>query len=1153
MPPLPQFSLPAVAPAGHFCDLEGVRCYCIDHAERLPPFLINLVSASDLWMFVASNGALSAGRVDANHALFPYQTVDRIYDSAGVVGPVTALAVDAPDGEVWWEPFAPHTSRLHRVTRRLYKSVAGDRLWLEEEHVGLRLTFRYGWSTADSHGFIRRCALLNHGSDPITVRVADGLRNLLPAGIPQRLQNSSSNLADAYKVAELWPDSRLAVFALSTTVVDQPTPIEALRASVVTSGGLPQARVYLEDRAWESLVRGEEPVPAARVRGLRGGYFLVQPVTLAAGGTERWTFVADIGASQAELVARAHRDATTDLDLALADASREATARLNRLVAMADGVQTCGDEVISTHHFANTLFNVLRGGTFLDGYAVPAEDFAAHVGRHNRAALVRHAARLRGLPAMIDRADLVAWAEATGDATLVRLAREYLPLMFSRRHGDPSRPWNRFSIRLQDAAGRRMLAYEGNWRDIFQNWEALALAYPHFLDAMVAKFLSASTADGYNPYRISQAGVDWEVPEPEDPWASIGYWGDHQVVYLLKLLEWSARFSPDALPLALRQVRYAYADVPYRIADYAAMRHNPRATITFDAPKHRDIMARVGQSGADARLIGSPDGTVRLVNLTEKLLVVALVRLTNFIPGGGIWMNTQRPEWNDANNALVGYGVSVVTLAYLRRFLVHFRTVFLPALGAEPVALSEPVAQLARQVRTILDRHGAVLAGESCDPRLCRGLVDALAAAGSSYRERLYAHGLGAAVNLGVDELQALMFMAQEFVDHSLRLNLRPDGLAHAYNLLEFAEHPAGLVVHHLPLMLEGQVAMLSSGLLSPAQAVKLLEALRASALFRPDQNSYLLYPDRDLPEFIARNRIPSTGWASCPLFAAMLAAADDRLVLRDQAGNLRFNADLVSREALEQRLELCAADPVWREQVAAQADQVRAVYETVFMHRAFTGRSGSMFGFEGLGCIYWHMVAKLLLAVQENFFAARQAGAPEASRLAVLYHDVRGGLGFNKTPAEYGAFPTDPYSHTPGHSGAQQPGMTGQVKEEILTRWGELGVTVKGGRISFQPALLRADEFGRRPVRMQVIRPGGRSEELTVPAEALAFTLAGTPVIYRRNGKGARLRIAWADGRADDLPGCRLDEAASAALLARDGTLGQIEVELGPGYRPLP
>ena len=45
-----------------------------------------------------------------------------------------------------------------------------------------------------------------------------------------------------------------------------------------------------------------------------------------------------------------------------------------------------------------------------------------------------------------------------------------------------------------------------------------------------------------------------------------------------------------------------------------------------------------------------------------------------------------------------------------------------------------------------------------------------------------------------------------------------------------------------------------------------------------------------------------------------------------------------------------------------------------------------------------------------------------------------------------YGAFPTDPYSHTPAGKGAQQPGMTGQVKEDVISRFGELGVEVKNG-----------------------------------------------------------------------------------------------------------
>jgi len=96
----------------------------------------------------------------------------------------------------------------------------------------------------------------------------------------------------------------------------------------------------------------------------------------------------------------------------------------------------------------------------------------------------------------------------------------------------PSRPWNRFAINLKKPDGSLKLDYEGNWRDIFQNWEALAYSYPEFVENMISTFLNATTVDGYNPYRITYQGLDWEVPEPSNPWSNIGYWSDHQIIYL---------------------------------------------------------------------------------------------------------------------------------------------------------------------------------------------------------------------------------------------------------------------------------------------------------------------------------------------------------------------------------------------------------------------------------------------------------------------------------------------------------------------------------------------------------------------------------------------------------------------------------------------
>ena len=91
------------------------------------------------------------------------------------------------------------------------------------------------------------------------------------------------------------------------------------------------------------------------------------------------------------------------------------------------------------------------------------------------------------IPEKIGYGELIERAARTGVPDIERLCREYLPLTFSRRHGDPSRPWNTFLINLKKADGGRQLDYQGNWRDIFQNWEALALSYPLYIEGMICK------------------------------------------------------------------------------------------------------------------------------------------------------------------------------------------------------------------------------------------------------------------------------------------------------------------------------------------------------------------------------------------------------------------------------------------------------------------------------------------------------------------------------------------------------------------------------------------------------------------------------------------------------------------------------------------
>ena len=119
----------------------------------------------------------------------------------------------------------------------------------------------------------------------------------------------------------------------------------------------------------------------------------------------------------------------------------------------------------------------MRGGIFDENYTIDRDDFASFVNHSNKKVYERYSEKIQSLPEQLDVFTLRASFEYSDDADLVRLSTEYLPLKFSRRHGDPSRPWNIFSINTKDEDGNKVLDYEGNWRDIFQNWEALA----HFI------------------------------------------------------------------------------------------------------------------------------------------------------------------------------------------------------------------------------------------------------------------------------------------------------------------------------------------------------------------------------------------------------------------------------------------------------------------------------------------------------------------------------------------------------------------------------------------------------------------------------------------------------------------------------------------------
>ncbi len=226
---------------------------------------------------------------------------------------------------------------------------------------------------------------------------------------------------------------------------------------------------------------------------------------------------------------------------------------------------------------------------------------------------------------------------------------------------------------------------------------------------------------------------------------------------------------------------------------------------------------------------------------------------------------------------------------------------------------------------------------------------------------------------------------------------------------------------------------------------------------------------------------------------------------------------------------------------IASDKTLLLYIFEEMFDHKSFTGRSGTFYGYEGLGSIYWHMVSKLLLATQENCLLAVANNESEETigRLLEHYYEINEGIGAHKSPELYGAFPTDPYSHTPGGKGAQQPGMTGQVKEDVLCRFGELGVFVEDGKLFFNPRLLRAEEFLSEA---KTFKYTAIDKELkTIPLEkgSLCFTYCQVPVIYKLEDNN-RVEVIYNDGSTS-----KLDETTSDKIFNRTGEVNQIIVSV--------
>jgi hypothetical protein len=1125
--------------------IDGENFYKISDHDAMRSFFMSIVSNSNHWMFISSNGGVSAGRKDSESALFPYYTDDKITESAEVTGSKSIFLVHKKGTRHIWEPFSDRYEGRYQVTRNLYKNFYGNKVLFEEVNHDLELTFRYQWNSSDKFGFVKKSKLINIGEENLSISMLDGIQNIMPYGVGSYLQNQTSNLVDAYKRSELEKETGIGIYALSAIIVDKAEPSEALKANLVWSLGLKNAKHLLSSLQLKNYRRGIPLKQEEDVKAEKGAYFINAEILLSSRAEKEWMIIADVNQTQSSLakISKAIKEEKQLQEIVKQDVE-EGTSHLIELNAASDGLQLTGDKFRDTRHFSNTLFNIMRGGIFDNNYQIEKWDFSSYLSKANKDVFKSFEHLINDLPDTFSISKLKEISGQVTDKNFRRLCLEYMPLKFSRRHGDPSRPWNKFSINTRNESdGSKILDYEGNWRDIFQNWEALAHSYPEFIESMIHKFLNASTFDGYNPYRVTKGGFDWETIEPDDPWSYIGYWGDHQIIYLLKFLEIIKKHAPGKIGDYFDKEIFVYANVPYKIKAYKDILKNPKDTIDFDLEANDKIFEDRSILGADGALLKDENGAIIHVNFIEKILATLLAKLSNFIPEGGIWMSTQRPEWNDANNALVGNGVSMVTLYYLRRFLKFFKEA-LTVSEIEKVNVSQELLDFFNGIAGHFGKFQSLLSDKINDKDR-KLILDGLGQVASDYRDHIYTQSFsGKKKSVPLNDLKQFVDLCLQYLEHSIDANKRKDNLYHAYNLMTVTNGHS-VSIAYLSEMLEGQVAVLSSGYLTSSEALKVLDGLKNSKLFREDQFSYLLYPNKDLPGFIEKNNIPEEVIGVSKLLTELVKNGNVQIIEKDINGIHHFNGNFKNANDLKAELEVLSKTE-YAELVKKDKQLVLQTFEVIFNHKAFTGRSGTFFGYEGLGSIYWHMVSKLQLAVQECCLKAIADNESEevVGRLLEHYYEINEGIGVHKSPSLYGAFPTDPYSHTPAGKGAQQPGMTGQVKEDILCRFGELGVHVKEGKLHFIPSLLRKNEFLEKPQTFKYVDVNLEQKQLPLEKGSLCFTYCQVPVVYKLADKQS-IEIVFKNNATSKFDAMNLDLKTSQQVFERTGEVSQILVQV--------
>ena len=871
-------------------EADGFHLSGFNTARPFSSFLPGIAGeyGKPMWVFYANRGQCisSFGVRDRNSAMLEFQPANKAYVLTPLLGFRSFFRIAGNSGATLHEPFL--TSPTDGVTQRL--CVRAAEIEIEESHPALGLRMRVVYFTVPNEtlpALVRQVTLENIGTQALQADVLDGLPQIVPYGLEEKLLKQMSRTMEAFAEVRHVEDA-LPFFKLKVEPSDKPEvqwidggffaftlregqPVPVLADPDLVFGSDTSLRTPLP------FARGERLDPlAARRETLTGCAFASLSVALAPGATTGWTSY--FGQSRDWASARYFRERVAEDALYFGRKRNENT------------------ELIST---LGARFGLIAGPPQLDPYT--------------RQAFLDNTLR-GGQPVVIEGP---------------RGPRVFHT--FTRKHGDMERDYNVFEL-----APTYWSQGNANFRDVNQNRRSENFIFPAVDASNIETFFNLIQLDGNNPLVIQAEKFcvppdqlkglwqDWPAgnipawqafltqpfspgqlqealveayitPQMARPWFDLvlgradkiqgaahgeGYWVDHWI-YNLDLLDSYAALYPDRLrALLVERADFTTFDndhvVQPRDKKYVLRKDGSVRqlhAVVKDADKACLIAQRTEQPNAVRAAHGL--GPIYRTTLLAKILSLMAVKATLFDPCGvGLEMEAEKPGWCDALNGLPGLvGSSTHEAFALKRWVAFARRTVQDHLAPDAALMvAVEVAALLRSVAAILGRADA----QDFFPTWQR-----LASRREAFRAEIRLGVAGDEAGLPAAEILQFLDAVDRVLARGLARAVDSSGLPISYYTHEIADYDVlpdealrsedeTVTVHvrakrfvqkPIGAFLEGAVHALRSSA-DGAQAQALYRAARQSSLYDNQLGMYRVNVPLDAESFeIGRSRIFSPGW----------------------------------------------------------------------------------------------------------------------------------------------------------------------------------------------------------------------------------------------------------------------------------------------------